>query len=90
MPEIRPSSDLKNGYSEVSAALHQYEEPIFITENGRGDAVMLSIEAYERLVARLELYSIVEKGFQDIRDGRYMPAREALDAIRRDLHNDTL
>ena len=51
---------------------------------------MLSIEAYERLTARLELYEKVEQGLRNIEAGRVLPAREALDAIRRDLHNGTL
>ncbi len=90
MLKVYTSSDLGSRYHEISAALHASEEPIFITEDGEVDAVMLSIEAYERLTARLELYEKVEQGLRNIEAGRVLPAREALDAIRRDLHNGTL
>ncbi len=83
MPIIRPSTDLGTNYAEISAMLHQTGEPIFITKDGQVDAVLMSIEAWE-------LYDELQKGLLDIQAGRAMPAREALDAIRRDLHSGDL
>ena len=37
MPIIRPSSDLRNKYNEISDFCHKYQEPVFITKNGTGD-----------------------------------------------------
>ena len=37
MPEIRPSSDLRNNYNEISAFCHDNGEPVYITKNGKGD-----------------------------------------------------
>jgi len=49
MPIIRPSSDLRNRYSEISEFCHEHSEPVYITKNGHGDLVVMSIETYERL-----------------------------------------
>ena len=68
MPQIRPITDLRNT-NEISEACHKQDEPIFITKNGYGDLVVMSIEAYERKFSLLEVYkklaeaeSQVEKG----------------------------
>ena len=52
MPNIRPSSDLRNSYNEISEFCHKYDEPVYITKNGVGDLAVMSIETYERLVGR--------------------------------------
>ena len=90
MPAIRPSTDLGNGYSDISATLHQFEEPIFFTENGREDSVMLSVEAYDRMAAREQLYSLLEEGLRDIEAGNVLPAREVLATIRKSLHDGAI
>lgn len=76
MPTIRPSSDLRNRYNEISEFCHKYNEPIYITKNGSGDLAVMSIETYERLVGKFELYAMLEKGLDDIENGRVKPARE--------------
>ncbi len=90
MPSIRPSSDLRNRYNEISAFCHQHGEPVYITKNGTGDLAVLSIEAYERLTGKFELYTLLEKGLEDIREGRTVPASDAISAIRKDLKHGTL
>lgn len=90
MPNIRPSSDLRNNYNEISAFCHQYGEPVYITKNGTGDLAVLSIEAYERLAGRFELYALLEEGLADIQAGRVIPADEAFAKLREDLKNGTL
>jgi PHD/YefM family antitoxin component YafN of YafNO toxin-antitoxin module len=52
MPNIRPSSNLRNKYVEISKWFHEYMEPVYITKNGQGDLVVMSIEAYEGLVGK--------------------------------------
>jgi len=47
MKRIRPVSDLRNNFTEISRAVHETGEPIFLTKNGYGDMVVMSIEAYE-------------------------------------------
>jgi prevent-host-death family protein len=56
MPIINPISDLRNNFNEISDLCHKEEEPVFITKNGRGDMVVMSLALYERLQALLELY----------------------------------
>jgi len=57
MPTIRPISDLRNSSNEISEYCRTSREPVFITKNGVGDMVVLSIETYERQQAQLELYA---------------------------------
>ncbi|HWO24925.1 MAG TPA: type II toxin-antitoxin system Phd/YefM family antitoxin [Kofleriaceae bacterium] len=56
MPVIRPISDLRAHAHELSELCHDSGEPIFLTKYGRGDMVLMSLAAYEGLLARLELY----------------------------------
>jgi len=56
MPAIRPISDLRNNSNEISEFCRVSREPVFITKNGVGDMVVLSIEMFERQQAQLELY----------------------------------
>ena len=90
MPQIRPSSDLRNNYTDISEFCHKYGEPVYITKNGTGDLAVMSIETYERLVGKFELYALLEKGLDDMRSGRVSPAHDAIAEIRTELRNGTL
>ena len=81
MPTIKSSADLRNGYNEISSFCHQYGEPVFITKNGKGDLAVLSIEAYEQLLGRFELYGLLQEGMDDIKTGNARPFSEALSDI---------
>lgn len=54
MPNIRPISELRSNFAEISRVAHETAEPIFLTKNGYGDLVVLSIEAFEALQRREE------------------------------------
>ena len=56
MPTIRPISDLRNNANEISDFCRQTHEPVYITRNGSGDMVVLSMEEYERQQALIDLY----------------------------------
>ncbi len=56
MPTIRPISDLRNNFNQIAEICHQEKEPVFITKNGQGDLVVMSIALYEKQQALLELY----------------------------------
>ena len=45
---IKPSTALRNEYSSISDMAHAEDVPIYITKNGEGDLVVMSIEAFER------------------------------------------
>jgi prevent-host-death family protein len=55
MPIIKPISDLRNKASEISELVHGSKEPIFITRNGEGDMVVMSMAHYTRLQTKIEL-----------------------------------
>lgn len=82
MPNIRSSADLRNHYNEISKFCHEYDEPVFITKNGKGDLAVLSMEAYEQMVGRFELYGLLQEGLEDVVKGRVSPAKEALGKLR--------
>ena len=46
MPQIRPVSDLRNNFIDISRIVHEDGEPVFLTKNGYGDMVVMSIEYY--------------------------------------------
>lgn len=86
MPAIRPSADLRNNYNEISEFCHEYSEPVFITKNGKGDLAVMSIEVYEKLKGKLELYTLLEKGLQDDRNGDVIPFNEGIENIRKEIN----
>lgn len=56
MNTIIPASDLKNNLDDISIAVHASSEPIFLTRNGYGDMVLMSMEAYEKMQFDFEVY----------------------------------
>ena len=82
MPTIRSSADLRNSYNEISNFCHDYSEPVFITKNGKGDLAVMSIEAYERLMGRFELYGLIQEGLEDVATGNTRLFSEAMSDIR--------
>ncbi len=69
MPNIRPISDLRNNANEISEFCHKEREPVFITKNGTGDMVVMSIETYERQQAIIELYTKLAEAEVEIANG---------------------
>ena len=82
MPTIKSSADLRNDYNGISTFCHAYSEPVFITKNGKGDLAVLSIEAYEQLTSRYELYDLLKDGIKDINEGNTRSLSEAMSDIR--------
>ena len=77
MPQIIPIKDLKNT-SDISNLCHTSDEPIFITKNGYGDMVTMSMETYENSMWKSSLYRELEQSEKQIREGRTQDARTAL------------
>ncbi|MGB4438175.1 MAG: type II toxin-antitoxin system prevent-host-death family antitoxin [Sedimentibacter sp.] len=81
MPQIRPITDLRNT-NEISEICHAKKEPVFITKNGYGDLVIMSIETYEQMLEVNEMdAAIKEAEFENGID--LLDAREALISLRR-------
>ena len=85
MATIRPSSDLRNKYNEISEFCNKYDEPVFITKNGTGDLVVLSNEAYERLIGKYELYRLLDEGIASMREGTGLKAEEVFDEVDKEF-----
>ena len=85
MPTIRPSVDLQDNYNEISELCHEYAEPVFITKNGTGDLAVMSIETYELLTGKLELYSLIDEGLNQAKQGNVKPMRESIQFIQSKL-----
>ncbi|MDE7208087.1 MAG: type II toxin-antitoxin system Phd/YefM family antitoxin [Lachnospiraceae bacterium] len=82
MPNIRSSADLRNSYNDISEFCHTYSEPVFITKNGKGDLAVMSIETYEQLVGRFELYGLLQDGLNDVKKENTRPLTEAISDLR--------
>ena len=83
MPQIRPITDLRNT-TEISELCHAKQEPVFITKNGYGDLVVMSIEAYEAIVETAATdTAIYEAEAEFAKNGQLYGAREALASLRR-------
>ena len=85
MPSIRPSSDLRNRYNEISEFCHKYSEPVYITKNGQVDLVVMRIETFERLVGKFELYRLLDEGMKDLRYNRVITVEESFRKIENGL-----
>ena len=83
MANIRPSSDLRNHYNEISEFCNKYNEPVYITKNGRSDLVVLSNAEYERLLNDDRLYSLIKKGYDEMESGKGRTAEDVFADIER-------
>ena len=81
MPQIMPIKDLKNT-SAVSELCHKADEPIYITKNGYGDMVLMSIELFEATQKKWSMYSDIELSERQIKEGKTKDARKALSDVR--------
>ncbi len=81
MPIIRPSSDLRNNYNEISAICHQTKSPVYITKNGTGDLAVMSIELYELLTDKHILYKELEKGIDSLDRGEKVSEEELYEEL---------
>lgn len=81
MPQIIPIKDLKNT-AEISDLCHKTDGPVFITKNGYGDMVIMSMEMYERILEKVKLYHDIEQSEEQIQNGQTLDARASLNALR--------
>ena len=82
MPQIRPIKDLRNT-TEISELCHQLKEPVFITKNGYGDLVLMSMETYEKKMAQLELYQKLGEAEMQVKSGEKLSdGEEVINRLR--------
>jgi prevent-host-death family protein len=87
MPLIKPISDLRNRSRELSDLVHRSDEPVFITRNGEGDMVVMSMAHFAKIEAKLELLSKLAAAQQQRATGdRGRPLAEVMRELRRKVN----
>lgn len=81
MPQIIPIRDLKNT-AEISELCRRSNEPVFVTKNGYGDMVIMSMETYEKMSYMNEIYSKIAQGEQSIKENKTLTAEDSLNILR--------
>lgn len=83
MKLIRPVSDLRNNFADISKTVHETAQPVFLTKNGYGDMVVMSMEAFESLQFESEVYFKLQAAEREaeLTDKRYS-SKEILKAMR--------
>lgn len=81
MPQIVPIRDLKNT-TNISSLCHESQEPVFVTKNGYGDMVIMSMEVYERSMYLSDVYGKLDEAKQDLKEGRFSSVDDSLKRIR--------
>jgi len=83
MPLIRPITDLRNT-NEISEICNSTKEPIFITKNGYGDLVVMSIATYESMLETAETDCVIAEAEAEYSaTGKLHDAKETLQSLRR-------
>ena len=85
MPNIKPSTDLRNNYNEISSFCHQTGEPIFITKNGCEDLVIMSIDSFNKFIGKYELYKLLEQSESDFTNDRTLTFDDSMKNLREEL-----
>ena len=81
MPQIIPIKELKNT-SSISELCHNSNEPIYVTKNGYGDMVLMSVELFEDMQKKWAIYSESATSEEQIKAGKTKDARKSLAAVR--------
>ena len=81
MPQIIPIRDLKNT-GEISQMCKESDEPIYITKNGYGDMVIMSMEVYKEKMFMLDVYDKLMAAEEEIKTGKTLDADSSIKNIR--------
>ena len=81
MPRIIPIRDLKDT-AAISQMCNESTDPIYITKNGYGDMVIMSMKAYEEKLWLLDVYAKLAEAEAELKDGKTVDARSALKELR--------
>lgn len=79
---IRPVSDLRNKFADISKSVHESQQPVFLTKNGYGDMVVMSMEAYEAHRFESEIY---EKLLEAENEAKATTKRYSLNDLKKSL-----
>lgn len=78
---IIPIRDMRDT-TKISEMCHSTEEPIFVTKNGYGDMVVMSMETYEKQLARVDMHAKIAEGKAQADNGELLDGKEELAKLR--------
>jgi len=96
MPRIHPVSDLKNNLNQLADICRKEHQTVYLTRRGRGELVLMGLEDYERLMAKLksvedeetEIEALwvaeLQERYRSIQEGKVecIPADDAMRQVR--------
>ena len=84
MKIIRPVSDLRNNFADISKTVHQTRQPVFLTKNGYGDMVVMSMEAFEDMQFESEIYcKLQDAEKQSVLTGKRFSSKEVFKELQK-------
>ena len=96
MINIRPVSDLRNKYPEIEELVLKEDEAVYLTKNGYGSMVVISLEKYSKLISDLEYNEYIEKALDEADkeaedpNTKYFTHEEVFGSIRRKLNGEKI
>jgi len=86
--QIRPISDLRNKFTDISKTVHENHDPIYLTKNGYADMIVMSVSAYEKMKLDTEIYIKLKEAELEAKSTKIRySAEEVFADIRADLDN---
>ena len=86
MKMIRPVSDLRNNFAEISKLVQETAQPVFLTKNGFGSMVVLSMEAFENLQLESEVYFKLREAEDEAeKSSQRFSSKDVLSAVKEAL-----
>lgn len=82
MPRIIPIRDLRDT-TKLSEMCNASNEPIFVTKNGYGDMVIMSMQTYEEQLARLNMYTKIMEGKSQADNGQLLDGPSTMEKLRK-------
>ena len=95
MIQIRPVSDLRNKFPEIETIVNA-GNPVYLTKNGYGSMVVMSLEKYSKLISNAEYNEYIENALDEADreaenpDTKYYTHKEVFDKIRRKINEDEI
>ena len=69
LPDVKPSTSIRHDYSAFSRHCRESQTPVIVTKNGEADLVVMSIEVYQKMIARQKLGQMLSKVDKEIAAG---------------------
>lgn len=89
MNKIRPVSDLRNHFADISKIVHETEQPVFLTKNGYGDMVVMSMEAYEKMQFESDIYYKLAEAEREAEEtNERFSSKDILSAMKKAARNE--